>query len=364
MRYYLIAGEASGDLHGANLMKAIKAHDSNAEFRFWGGDLMEAQGGEQVVHIKERAFMGFTEVISNISKVIGFLKQCKNDLLQWQPDALILVDYPGFNLKIAAFAHQHHIKVHYYIAPKVWAWNKKRVVRIRKYVDYLYCILPFEVDFFKSNGCKTDYVGNPLMDALENANNNPILADKKAIVALLPGSRKHEIKHMLPVMLGVAKNFSNYSFKIACAPNFNEEFYLSMGATPEQLVRNNTYGLLLSSDAALVTSGTATLETALLRVPQVVCYKTSGLTYFIAKLLIKVRFISLVNLCLNKALVTELIQNNLNVNQLTKELQNILSEEGKSVIMEGYSQLAEIIGKAGASERTAALITNRTTKHL
>lgn len=279
MKYYLVAGEASGDLHGANLMKALKTEDQNANFRYFGGDKMQAQGGKLVKHYREMAFMGFTEVILNLRIVFKNLKACKQDILTYQPDALILIDFPGFNLKIAEFAKQQGIKVCFYISPKVWAWNQKRVLKIKKVVDQLFCILPFEVDFYKQWGMEVNYVGNPLLD--EIANFSPDLAFRKnqnlsnqKIIALLPGSRKQEIERLLPDMLSITASFPNYQFVVAAAPTFTSDYYQQfIGDKNVKLVFSQTYNLLYHAEAALVASGTATLETALFKVPQVVLYR-------------------------------------------------------------------------------------------
>lgn len=362
MRYYLIAGEASGDLHGANLMRALKTEDPQAEFRFLGGDLMLEQGGEIVKHYKDMAYMGFLEVVLNLRTILQNMKFAKADLLKYQPDALILIDFPGFNLKIAEFAKQHGIKVFYYISPKVWAWNQKRVLKIKKVVDKLFCILPFEVDFYKSWGTEVDYVGNPLLDAIAAFQPD---ADFKTIhqlgtepiVALLPGSRKQEILKILPDMLSTATRFKDYQFVIAGAPNFDLAFYKQfMAGQNVPVVFNNTYNLLLNSQAAIVTSGTATLETALFHIPEVVVYKTSAISVAIARLVIKIRFISLVNLIMDRLVVKELIQEDCNPDKISKELNVILKGEGRNKMLADYAELADKMGTPGASEKTAKLI--------
>ncbi|MFD0942099.1 lipid-A-disaccharide synthase [Pedobacter boryungensis] len=362
MKYYLVAGEASGDLHGANLMKALKTEDQNAGFRYFGGDKMQAQGGELVKHYAEMAFMGFTEVILNLRTVFKNLKACKEDILLYQPDALILIDFPGFNLKIAEFAKQHGIKVCYYISPKVWAWNQKRVLKIKKVVDQLFCILPFEVDFYKKWGMDVNYVGNPLLD--EIAQFSPDLEFRKTqnlsrqkIIALLPGSRKQEIERLLPDMLSVTASFPDYQFVIAAAPTFTASYYQQfIGDKNVKLVFSQTYNLLHYADAALVASGTATLETALFKVPQVVLYRGGAISVGIARLVIKIRFISLVNLIMDRKVVTELIQNDCNTEKITSELNQILTGEKRKVMLNDYNELAIKMGTAGASERTAKLI--------
>jgi len=362
MKYYLVAGEASGDLHGANLMKALKIEDQNASFRYFGGDKMEAQGGELVKHYAEMAFMGFTEVILNLRTVFKNLKACKQDILAYQPDALILVDFPGFNLKIAEFAKQHGIKVCFYISPKVWAWNQKRVLKIKKVVDQLFCILPFEVDFYRAWGMEVNYVGNPLLDEIANFSpdlnfrKNQNLSEQK-IIALLPGSRKQEIERLLPDMLSVTTSFPDYQFVVAAAPTFTADYYQQfIGDKNIKLVFSHTYDLLHHAEAALVASGTATLETALFKVPQVVLYRGGAISVGIARLVIKIRFISLVNLIMDKKVVTELIQNDCTTEKITSELSQILSGEERKIMLNEYNELAKRMGTAGASERTAKLI--------
>ncbi len=362
MKYYLVAGEASGDLHGANLMKALKNEDPNASFRYFGGDKMKAEGGELVKHYADMAFMGFTEVILNLRTVLRNLKTCKADILAHKPDALILIDFPGFNLKIAEFAKQHDIKVCYYISPKVWAWNQKRVLKIKKVVDQLFCILPFEVDFYRSWGMEVNYVGNPLLDEIgqfvvdPNFRNKEGLTEQK-IIALLPGSRKQEIERLLPDMLSVTENFTDYQFVVAAAPTFTADYYQQyIGGKKVKLVFGQTYNLLSYAHAALVASGTATLETALFKVPQVVLYRGGAITVGIARLLIKIRFISLVNLIMDKKVVAELIQQDCNPEKITTELNLVLAGEGRGLQLGDYNDLAEKMGTAGASEGTAKLI--------
>lgn len=362
MKYYLIAGEASGDLHGSNLIKTLKEVDDKADFRFYGGDLMQAQGGNLVKHYADMAFMGFLEVAMNLRTILKNIKKCKEDILQHRPDVLILIDFPGFNLKIAKFAKQQGIKVYYYISPKVWAWNQKRVLKIKRDVDKMFCILPFEVDFYHKWGMEVDYVGNPLLDAkaafTPNINfkkeNN---LTEKPIIALLPGSRKQELNYILPDMLSVINSFPNYQFVIASAPSFNKDFYqqyLNLLEIP--IVFNATYNLLNVAEAALVTSGTATLETALFKVPQVVLYKGSKISIGIARMLVKIRFISLVNLIMDKKTVTELIQEDCNITMISKELDDILTQPKRNEMLNNYETLADKMGLPGASEKTARLI--------
>ena len=362
MKYYIIAGEASGDLHGSNLMKTLKIADQNAEFRFYGGNLMQAQGGTLVKHYAEMAFMGFLEVALNLKTIFKNIKKCKEDLINFNPDVLILIDFPGFNLKIAEFAKKNGIKVCYYISPKVWAWNQKRVLKIKRDVDKMFCILPFEVDFYKKWGMEVDYVGNPLLDAIAGFSPNPNFRKEnnlsdQPIIALLPGSRKQELKYILPDMLSVIPSFADYQFVIAGAPSFTEDFYKDfLGDVEIPIVFNATYDLLNIADVALVTSGTATLETALFKVPQVVLYKGSKISIGIARLLVKIRFISLVNLIMDKKIVTELIQEDCNLTMISKELSDILEGPKRSEMLLNYEDLAEVMGKPGASEKTGKLI--------
>ncbi|MCF6213914.1 MAG: lipid-A-disaccharide synthase [Flavobacteriaceae bacterium] len=365
MKYYIIAGEASGDLHASNLMKSLKEKDQNAQFRFWGGDLMQSVGGHLVKHYKDLAFMGFLEVLLNIRTITNNLKFCKKDLLNFKPDALILVDYPGFNMRIAKFAKAHNIKVHYYISPQIWAWKENRIKSIKQFVDAMYVILPFEKDFYENkHQFKVHFVGHPLLDAIahrkpidENEFQQKHQLDNKPIIAILPGSRKQEIKKMLTVMLSVANDFKDYQFVIAGAPSQDFEFYKTfIKGTNIHFIANKTYDLLSVSTAALVTSGTATLETALFKVPEIVCYKGSWLSYQIGKRLVKLDFISLVNLILNKEAVTELIQETFNSKNLKKELHRILKTEKRAQIFETYFELEDKLGGVGASDKTAQLI--------
>jgi lipid-A-disaccharide synthase len=364
MKYYLVAGEASGDLHGANLMKALKAEDGEAVFRYFGGDKMEAEGGALVKHYADMAFMGFTEVVLNLRTIFRNLKTCKEDILKWKPDVLILIDFPGFNLKIAEFAKANGIKVCYYISPKVWAWNQKRVLKIKKVVDHMFCILPFEVDFYKEWGMHVDYVGNPLLDEIAqftpdtNFREAHQLGDKK-IIALLPGSRKQEIERLLPVMLSITENHPDVVFAIAAAPTFSEGYYRQFtGDKNVQLLFNNTYNLLHHAHVAIVASGTATLETALFKVPQVVVYKGGTISIAIARMLVKIKFISLVNLIVNKKIVTELIQEDCNTQKVNEELKIILSGAGRDEMLKHYDELLLLMGNPGASAKTAKLISS------
>ena len=366
MRYYLIAGEASGDLHAANLMKEIRVADHEARFRYWGGDLMQQQGGDLVKHYRDLAFMGFTEVLYHLPVILRNFRFCEADILAHRPDVLILIDYPGFNLRMAKFAFQHGIRVFYYISPQLWAWNSSRVKKVKAWVHRMFVILPFEKDFYAGYHLPVDYVGHPLLDVIHDtmqlSRREDFLAknslDDRPIVALLPGSRKMEIGNMLNVMLSVKQEFAGYQFVIAGAPSippvFYEQFARDSGA---RFVTGQTYDLLHHARAALVTSGTATLETAMMGVPQVVCYKGNPVSYMVARLVVKIKYISLVNLIAGRPLVTELIQQTLNPVNLVQELRLILEDEGRRrEIEEGYLQLKQQLGGAGASRRTAALM--------
>ena len=371
MKYYIIAGEASGDLHGSNLMKALLTEDVNAEFRFWGGDLMQDVGGSLVKHYKERAFMGFVEVILNINAIFKDISLCKKDITAFKPDVIIFIDNSGFNLRIAKWAKPKGYRTNYYVSPQVWASRAGRVNAIKRDIDAMYVILPFEKDFYKN---KFDYnvtfVGHPLIDAISdrtqvdefkfrsthNLNNKPI-------IALLPGSRKQEITKMLSVMLSLVNDFPEYQFVIAGAPSQDFEFYQSFIKTSGvSFVNNKTYDLLSVSTAALVTSGTATLETALFKVPQVVCYKGSNISYQIAKRIITLKYISLVNLIMDKEVVTELIQNDFNSKRLKEELVSILDGYERAKMFLDYYDLEKALGGKGASEKTAHLIFNSISK--
>lgn len=368
MKYYIIAGEASGDLHASNLVAEIKKKDRKAEFRGCGGDRMKAEGVDLLKHYRTMAYMGFVEVAVNLRKVLGNIAQVKKDIVEYQPDALILVDYPGFNLRIAKFAHEKGLKVLYYISPQVWAWKRHRVHKIKASVDKMLVILPFEEEFYKNYGVDVTYVGNPLLDELAKfgtANRSIFLrrnslGEKREIIALLPGSRKQEVKRMLPVMLKVASHFPDYQFVVAGVSSLEKALYKKiMGTADVFFVENQTYELLQNSSAALVTSGTATLETALFSVPEVVCYKATGFSYRLAKWMIKVKFISLVNLVMDKEVVKELIQSDLREENLVKELDSLL-HNGKlqRQLLEDYEELKDRLGNAGASEKAAAAISD------
>lgn len=362
MKYYIIAGEASGDLHGANLMKELKNLDHNADFRFFGGGLMEAHGGTLVKHYADMAFMGFLEVLINLKTILKNIKFCKQDILSYGPDVLILVDFPGFNLKIAEFARKKGIKVCYYISPKIWAWKQKRALKIKKVVDKMYCILPFEVEFYKKWGIKVEYVGNPLLDAISAFAPDKDFLEKhnlqnKKIIALLPGSRKQELNYLLPPMLEVADKFPNYQFVIAGAPSFKQEHYDNFIKSRNiPVIFSATYDLLQHATAAIVTSGTATLETALFKVPQVVVYKGGKITIAIARALVKIRFISLVNLIMDQEVVKELIQEDSNSESIGKIINPLLEGGKREEMLLKYKALANKMGDPGASKRTANLI--------
>ena len=367
MRYYIIAGEASGDLHGSNLMKGILKEDPSAEFRFWGGDLMQSMGGTLVKHYRELAFMGFAEVILNLKTILSNIKFCKNDITQFKPDAIIFIDYPGFNMRIAKWAKRNNIPTHYYISPQIWAWKENRIKAIKRDFDKMYVILPFEKDFYENkHNFPVAFVGHPLIDAIKNrtitdtskfkADNN---LSEKPIIALLPGSRKQEISKMLSVMLSVIKDFPDYQFVIAGAPSQEYEFYKQfLNNEQVKFVSNKTYDLLSVATAALVTSGTATLETALFKVPEVVLYKGSWVSYQIAKRILTLKYISLVNLIMDKEVVTELIQDDCNSEKVKLELAKILDPDNRQELLANYNLLEQKLGGEGASDKTAKLIVN------
>jgi lipid-A-disaccharide synthase len=365
MKYYIIAGEASGDLHASNLMMELKKLDSAAAFRCWGGDLMAQQGADLVRHYRDLAFMGFFEVLVHLNTITKNIRFCKKDILGYSPDVLILVDYPGFNLRIAQFAHEHGIRVFYYISPQLWAWRSSRVKKIKKYVDRMFVILPFEKEFYARYDYKVDFIGHPLLDVIKGDTTYPgrktflernHLPDKP-LVALLPGSRRQEIRLMLKVMLKTVSSFSEYQFVIAGAPSVSPDFYSGITAgTSVSFITGQTYDLLRHSEAALVTSGTATLETALMGIPQVVCYKGSFLSYLIAKSVINVKFISLVNLIMDKEIIHELIQDDFTPLHLQNELKKILVGKERQEIIQSYTGLREKLGD-GASAKAARLMT-------
>lgn len=369
MRYYLISGEASGDLHGSKLIREIRKLDPRAHIRCWGGDMMEEAGAELVSHYKERAFMGFLEVFMNLRKILGFMKHCKKDLLEYNPDVVVFIDYPGFNIPIAKFAKEKGFKTVYYISPQVWAWKENRVHTIRKVVDRMLVILPFEQDFYKKWNYPVEYIGHPLVQIVEEfkAANMALTPPHTKTVALLPGSRMQEIRKKLPIMLAATRFFPSWRFVVAQAPSIDKEFYEGLiGESPNvALMQGKTYAILMQSHAALVTSGTATLETALFRIPEVVCYKGSTISYEIAKRLIKVPYISLVNLILDKPAVKELIQNDLTPENLKVELEKLINDQSyRSRVMDDYQRLWEILSKGGsASSRAAAVVVGEAGQH-
>lgn len=368
MKYYIIAGEASGDLHGSNLMRELKKQDVLAEFRCWGGDKMEAAGGMIVKHYRDLAFMGFIEVARNIRTIYKNIAFCKQDIKAWKPDAIILIDYPGFNLRIAEWAKKEGFKVIYYISPQVWAWKENRVKTIKQSVDKMLTILPFEKQFYAERGLDVEYVGHPLLqvidDFTEKKTDTPLFGHIKneGTIALLPGSRRQEIKIKLPLMVEVASHFPDYSFVVAKAPAIEDSFYSGLIPTGKNLytTTGKTYDLLYKAKAALVTSGTATLETALFNVPQIICYKGSKVSYEIAKRLIKVKYIGLVNLIMDKPVVKELIQDELSVENMVAELKDLLNNSDKKLqIQQDYAALRKILSEGGkASEQAATIITN------
>lgn len=367
MKYYIIAGEASGDLHASNLIKQLKIKDPNAEIRAWGGDLMQKAGANVVKHYRDLAFMGFLEVVLNIRTIFKNIAFCKQDIQNFAPDALIFVDYPGFNMRIARWAKENGIPTHYYISPQIWAWKEGRIKAIKRDVDQMYVILPFEKDFYEEkHNFPVHFVGHPLLDAVNNYSTPDEAVFRKKhgltnqpIIALLPGSRKQEISKMLKIMLKMTTDFSDYQFVIAGAPSQENEFYKEIIRDKKvAFVSNQTYDLLSLSHAALVTSGTATLETALFNVPEVVCYRGSSISYLIAKQIVKLDYISLVNLIMNKEVVTELIQGEFNVQRLKTELSAIIEGEKRTEMLRNYETLKKLLGGSGASENTADLIVN------
>ena len=366
MKYYIIAGEASGDLHGSNLIKALKAKDMTADIRCWGGDLMQNAGGTLVKHYKEMAFMGFFEVLQNITTIFKNMTSCKADIQKFDPDVIVFIDYSGFNLRIAQWAKEQGYRTNYYISPQIWASREGRINKIKRDIDAMYVILPFEKEFYEGkHDFPVEFVGHPLIDAIAD---RPIIEEhtfrsengldsEKPIIALLPGSRKQEVEKMLTLMLSIIGDFPQYEFVIAGAPSLERDFYTSFLADPNvSFVSNKTYDLLTVSHAALVTSGTATLETALYKVPQVVCYKANWFSYQIAKRIITLDYISLVNLIMGKEVVKELIQNDLNTKNLKFELTKITKGPDRQQQLDAYIALEKKLGGKGASEKTARLI--------
>lgn len=368
MTYYLISGEASGDLHGSNLIREMLVADPDAKIRCWGGDLMEAAGATLVKHYRDLAFMGFLEVVKNLPEIMRNIAFCKQDILSFQPDTLVLIDYPGFNLRIAEWAKQQGFRVVFYISPQVWAWKENRVKKMKKCIDRMLCILPFEKKYYKERwNWDVDYVGHPLVEVVEKKLASvpaPLPGGRQKTIALLPGSRRQEIAKKLPIMLAVAASFPDYRFVVAQAPGQDDSFYVPFleGYPNVIAVRGHTYDLLMQSDAALVTSGTATLETALFGVPEVVCYKGSNISYQIAKRLIRIRFISLVNLIMDRLVVTELIQGALTPANLAAELEKLLKDGPVKDRMEkDYRELKALLSAGGhASAQAAAIICNTT----
>jgi lipid-A-disaccharide synthase len=365
MKYYIIAGEASGDLHGSNLMKALYEEDPQAEIRFWGGDLMQQAGGTLVKHYRELAFMGFIEVVFNLKTILSNITFCKKDITAFQPDVIVFIDYPGFNMRIAKWAKALNYKTHYYISPQIWAWKENRIKAIKQDVDKMFVILPFEKSFYEDkHQFPVDFVGHPLIDAIQSQppfdeavfrKENDL--SEKPIIAVLPGSRQQEITKMLSVMLSVVDDFQDYEFVIAGAPSQDFEFYQQFITNKNiKFISNKTYDLLRSSTAALVTSGTATLETALFKVPEVVCYKGSNISYQIAKRIITLKYISLVNLIMDQEVVTELIQSECTTKRIKEELQKLLEPAYREKLLKNYDILEQKLGGIGASKKTAKLI--------
>ena len=363
MKYYLIAGERSGDTHAAHLLHELKQQDPAADFRYWGGDLMQAEGGELVRHYRELAVMGFWETATSVLKFRGYLKECQQDILAYGPDVLVLVDYGGFNMRMATWAHAQGIRVFYYISPKIWAWNQSRGEKIKAVVDKMFVILPFEEEFYQRFAYKVDYVGNPTADEVAHFRPDPHfmaqhgLDPERPIIAVLPGSRKQEIEEMLHEMLAVLPAFQDYQFVVAGVSNLDRAYYQHFERNGIKLVMDQAFDLLSRASAALVTSGTATLETALFDVPQVVCYRTSALTYMVGKAVIKVPYISLVNLIVGRAVVPEFIQNNFTARYLLDELQRLLTDEAYIARQKaGYAELRQKLGQPGTAHQVAALM--------
>jgi len=363
MRYYIIAGEASGDLHGSNLIKEIYKLDSNAKIKAWGGDKMQSAGAKIVKHYKKLSFMGFYEVFQNLNTILKNIKFCKKDILNFNPDKIIFIDYPGFNMRIAKWAKKNKFNTNYYIAPQIWAWNEKRINNIRDNIDNLYVILPFEKKYFeRKHNFPVKFLGHPLLDSIKEFKKSEAkdffekhkLNNQKKIISILPGSRKQEIKKILRVMLEVIENFPKYQFVIAGAPSINLEFYQDIIKNKNvSVIKNETYALLSNSKAALVTSGTATLEAGIFKIPQVVCYKTSFISYFLAKIFVKIKFISLVNLIMDEEIIKELIQSKCSKQNIIKELKKVLDLEKRNNLMSKYDELISLLGSSGSSRRVA-----------
>jgi lipid-A-disaccharide synthase len=370
MKYYIIAGEASGDLHGSNLIREIIKKDPQADIRAWGGDMMRDAGATVVKHYKDLAFMGFAEVVANLRTILGNMSFCKKDIKDFNPDAVIFIDYPGFNLNIARWCKDKGYKTIYYISPQVWAWKEGRVKGIRRNVDHMIVILPFEKAFYEKHHYHTDYVGHPLLDALSTREAPSREAfctehdlDSRPIIALLPGSRRQEIKAMLPIMASLVKDYPQYQWVLAAAPSQSRDFYRSIiGSLPIKIIAGETYAILSLAHAALVTSGTATLETALIGTPQVVCYKGNPISYIIGRMVVKVKYISLVNLIADDAVVTELIQGDLNTARLHYEFRRIIDGVSREKMIQDYENIRHILGDGGASQRAASLVIKYTGK--
>ena len=370
MRYFIIAGEASGDLHGSNLIKGIREMDKEAQIRCWGGDLMKEAGAELIRHYKEGAIMGFVEVVANLGKLAKNLQDCKNDIVKYNPDAVILIDYPGFNFRIAKFAKERGMRVFYYIAPKVWAWKEKRVHKLKKYVDRLFIIFPFEIEYFKKWGIDAIYRGNPLLDSVDNHSSSEEskeafeqrcgIGSAEKTVALLAGSRRSEIKYLLPRMMQVAGRYPEYRFLMACAPSMEREFYegiIGNKCSNIKLLFGETYSILRHSDAAIISSGTASLEAALIGVPQVVCYGGNEISYQIARSVVKLKYISLANLIMDKGLFKELIQHDCTPQKISAELDNLLGNSAyREKMLADYRDVRNILGGKGASAKVASAI--------
>ena len=360
MKYYIIAGEASGDLYGSKLINEIFSVDEKADIRFWGGDNMIKSGGYNVKHIKELAFMGFFEVLKNITTIIRNIKFCKNDIKEFNPDKIIYIDYPGFNLKISKWAKNNGYKNYYYISPQIWAWKENRIKTIKKNIDKLFVIFPFEKEYYQEkHNMEVEFYGHPLIEQIDNFNSsNEFLKKNKItkernIITLLPGSRSQEINSMLPIFLTLKKHFLNYEFIVAGVKNVNKSVYQPALDLDVKVVYNQTYDLLSQSKIAIVTSGTASLECALFNVPQIVCYKTSKLSYLIGKSFVKIKFISLVNIILRKAVVKELIQNNMTEEKLVKELSNLIKEDEIGKMTTEYSKIYSLLSHQGTSKKIA-----------
>jgi lipid-A-disaccharide synthase len=359
MKYYIVVGEASGDLHAANLLRELKSRDAQAEFRAWGGDLMQAQGADIRKHYRELAFMGFVEVAANLRTIFKNLDSCKKDIQEWKPDCVILVDYPGFNLRIAPFVHALRIPVFYYISPQIWAWKTSRVHKIKETCTKVFCILPFEKDFYAKYDYKANFVGHPLLDAVAQFDNEKAVEeDGRKIIAVLPGSRKMELRKILLPMIEVSKKFPQYRFIIGGAPGQQQSFYEEiMQGEKMEIVFGKTYALLNQAYAGLIKSGTATLEAALFNLPQVVCYKANPVSIFIARRVANVKYISLPNLIMDEKIVTELIQNDMSVEKMTEELRKITEDEtGRNKMLADYKRLFGKLGGVGASGKVAQLI--------